>query len=176
MFVLISLFYDKKNICLKSGNIYLFETRYRASGDGNCLFNAVSISISDDERLADILRMLTCLELFKNAHLYCNHDLFHEILPSGAFRSLNSIFTACLSNFIFDLGLESNIFSVKKTAAHPSDPKTYAPFLAVLALSNVLCRPIHLYTKPIIDQRLMSFYNNTISPFDKNDKEAICLF
>lgn len=55
---------------------------------------------------------------------------------------------ACLSNFIFDLQVI--------LAAYLSDPKVCAPISAVLALANVIRRPIYLFTKQIIEQRLIS--------------------
>ena len=81
-----------------------FCDAFRSSGNGNCLFNAASISICDDESLADILRMLCCLNLYTNAETYCSHELFNKILPAGAFRTLNSIFSACLSLYIHYTG------------------------------------------------------------------------
>ena len=40
----------------------------------------------------------------------------------------------------------------------------YVPFVAVIALSNVIHVPIHLFTKELKDMRLMDLYNVTINP------------
>ena len=86
----------------------------RSTANGNCLFNACSRLLISNESLADILRLLTCLELFRNAEKYSLHPLFEEVSSRGMFRTLNSIFVASISNFIFDLGLASNVEYAKK--------------------------------------------------------------
>lgn len=40
------------------------------SGDGNCLFNALSVGLTGNEGLSLELRVRTCLELFRNRHAY----------------------------------------------------------------------------------------------------------
>ena len=52
----------------------------------------------------------------------------------------------------------------------------YAPFLAILALANVIECPIHVFTKTIADKRLLNLYNNMIYPFESNDNAPIHLF
>ena len=95
---------------------------------------------------------------------------------SGTFRTFNSIFVAFISNFIFDLGLATNVEYAKKTAQSLVDSTVYAPFLAVLALVNVIDIPIQLYTKQISDKRLMLLYN-VIYPFQRgNNAEPLYLF
>ena len=42
----------------------------RVSGDGNCLFNALSMDITGNKSLSLMLRVLTCIELMTNKHKY----------------------------------------------------------------------------------------------------------
>ena len=72
----------------------------------------------------------------------------------------------------------SHSYLCKKTAINIIDSSVYVPFLAVLVLSNVLGFSIQLYTKSLIDQRLMALYNNLIYPFEKgiSRNEPIYLF
>lgn len=42
----------------------------RVTADGNCLYNAVSLSIHGDETLHLVLRLLTSIELFVNFNKY----------------------------------------------------------------------------------------------------------
>jgi len=42
------------------------------SGDGNCLFNAISLSLVGNEKLATQIRVLTCIEMVMNKSLYDN--------------------------------------------------------------------------------------------------------
>ena len=143
--------------------------------NGNYLFNACSRLLIYNESLAELLHLLTCLELYKNAEKYCLHPLFDDINQTGAFRTLNSIFVASISNFIFDLGLPSNVDYARKTALSLIDSTVYVPFLAVLALVNVLDISLQLYTKPIVDQRLISLHNNVVHQFEKNISNK-CIF
>ena len=56
------------------------RTPVYVSGDGNCLYNAISVGICGNESLSTELRVRTCLELIKNRHAYRNapnaRDLF----------------------------------------------------------------------------------------------------
>ncbi|KAL3889926.1 hypothetical protein ACJMK2_002243 [Sinanodonta woodiana] len=45
------------------------------TGDGNCLYNAISILLHGNESLATQLRYLTCIQLVKNMGAYMNHPL-----------------------------------------------------------------------------------------------------
>ena len=78
---------------------------FRTTGDGNCLFNACSISLCGNESLSSSLRILTAIELFVNAQFYANHPcLLLEWESSGnLFRSKKSIFASCLSDESFEL-------------------------------------------------------------------------
>ena len=42
-------------------------------GDGNCLFNAISVCMVGNESLAIVLRLLTAAELYLQEDLYSNH-------------------------------------------------------------------------------------------------------
>ena len=142
---------------------------------GNCLFNARSRLLIYNESLAELLRLLICLELYINAEKYHLHPLFGDTEQTGTFCTFNSIFVACISNLIFDSGLPSNVKLARKTAMSIIESTVYVPFLAVLALVNVLDISIQLYTKPIIDQRLMGLYNNKIHPFERSISDK-CIY
>ena len=48
----------------------------RTSADDNCLYNACSLALADDESLAMCLRCLTSIELFMNAEYYASHNVY----------------------------------------------------------------------------------------------------
>ena len=50
----------------------------RSTPDGNCLYNAVSIVLVENESLAYNLRVLTSIELFENNSFYANHSYFKD--------------------------------------------------------------------------------------------------
>ena len=116
-----------------------------------------------------MFRLLTCIELYINAEKYCLHPLYGDIEQTGSLRTFNSVFVAYISNLIFDSGLPSKVKLARKTAMSIIESTVYLPLLAVLALVNVLDISIQLYTKPIIDQRLMlmGLYDNKVHPFEK---------
>ena len=55
------------------------------SGDGNCLFNAISVSLVGSEKLATQIRVLTCIEMVMNKSLYDNEKYERLILVSPSY-------------------------------------------------------------------------------------------
>ena len=62
--------------------------------DGNCLFNSVSMSISSDEDLADVLRMMTGIDLYLQVSIQVIIYLL-KYLKLG-YSQVWIVFTACL--------------------------------------------------------------------------------
>ena len=75
---------------------------FRASDDGNCLYNAVSISLIGNEKL-------TSIELFENASCYAKQPYFVEIQKNeeSGFYSKDSPFNLSLSD------IPSGLFKLK---------------------------------------------------------------
>ncbi|KAJ7380562.1 hypothetical protein OS493_009029 [Desmophyllum pertusum] len=65
-------------------------------GDGNCLFNAISLSLVGTTEYSTVLRILTAIELFENAHYYENHPRFREAIRSGCSFGEITVFTLAL--------------------------------------------------------------------------------
>ena len=55
---------------------------FSVSGDGNCLYNAVSVAISGKQKLCHTSRALTSAELFLNATFYASHPHFTSLLAT----------------------------------------------------------------------------------------------
>ena len=73
----------------------------RSTADGNCLFNSCSLSMIGDESLQGALRILTCIELYKNVKHYAYHPRLAEAWqePSHSdFESIKSMFSVTLSD------------------------------------------------------------------------------
>ena len=51
-------------------------------GDGNCLYHATSLSLVGTMEYSIVLRILTAIELFENAHFYGNHPHFSPIFTT----------------------------------------------------------------------------------------------
>ena len=155
---------------------------FRSTGDGNCLFNSCSMLLGGTESLANLLRILSCIELHLNCDQYVEHPLFKDAHKRKSFSSshFNSVFYASIPNSVFDKinKMWSNADCVRETAIQMLDSDTYASFLVVLALPSVVGAPLRLYTKVITDKRLMDLYNAVILPLTaaKESPEPLCIF
>ena len=86
---------------------------------------------------------------FFNTNKYADHKIFHDAFERGEFLSYNSAFLASISNTVLKgSGKEnySNIHYVKMTAVEllnfSADKFSFSPFLAVVALANVIRAPV----------------------------------
>ncbi|KAK3107530.1 hypothetical protein FSP39_016804 [Pinctada imbricata] len=79
------------------------------TGDGNCLFNAISLGIQNNENLAVEIRYRTCLEMIMNRAFYINEHKHDGLtLVSGTY---DDSMKACSENFSF-----SSAFTIHATA------------------------------------------------------------
>ena len=72
-----------------------------STADGNCLFNSCSLSMIGDESLQGALRILTCIELYKNVKHYAYHPRLAEAWQEpnhSDFERIKSIFSVTLSD------------------------------------------------------------------------------
>ena len=67
----------------------------KTKGNGDCLYNAVSLALVGNESYAILLRLLVALELALSVDFYTNHPTF-TYFPSGG-RHPNTIFSLCLT-------------------------------------------------------------------------------
>ena len=58
------------------------------SGDGNCLFNSLSVGLVGHEKLAPEIRVKTCLEMFFNRHAYYDGPNVKEMKEYFWFRTI----------------------------------------------------------------------------------------
>ena len=68
----------------------------KATGDGNCLYNAASIVLVGNESLSPLLRLLTATELYSNAPFYVKHPKLTEAVNDCGLPEV-SLFIQCLS-------------------------------------------------------------------------------
>ena len=66
-------------------------------GDGNCLYNSVSMSLVGDTTLASLLRMLTAAELFAHSVFYAKHPQLEHFAKAARY-TLPSIVAIFLSH------------------------------------------------------------------------------
>ena len=87
----------------------------------------------------DDLRIMTCIELYLNAHYYCKHPCFLSTFSehSSTFSSLESMLCISVSDSEFNTGL-INEELVKAEAYHNfKNLAKWSGFLSILALSSV---------------------------------------
>ena len=98
-----------------------------------------------------LLPIMLSVKLFQHCNKYADHKIFHDAFERGEFLSYNSAFLASISNTVLKgSGKEnySNIHYVKMTAVEllnfSADKFSFSPFLAVVALANVIRAPVKL--------------------------------
>ena len=64
----------------------------KATPNGDCLFNAISLLVCGNESAAMLLRLLVAGELYFNASFYANHHVF-----DNSDLSLDTLFTVALT-------------------------------------------------------------------------------
>lgn len=114
-------------------------------GDGNCLYNAVSISLVDNISLAALLRMLTASELFTYSEFYAKHPQLEDFAKKSGY-SLAAITSIFLSENnaqrVFN-GKRANASKAIETLAQATaKPYVYSSPFNILALASVIRRPI----------------------------------
>lgn len=114
-------------------------------GDGNCLFNSVSMSLVDDTTLASLLRMLTAAELFAHSEFYAKHPHL-EIFAKAAKYTLPSIVAIFLSHTKAENAFSGNLNNAPKAieilAQETAKPYIHSSPFIILALSSVIGQPI----------------------------------
>ena len=115
----------------------------KTTGNGDCLYNAVSLALVGDESYAILLRLLVALELAINVSFYAQHPKF-TYFPSGG-RHPNTVFSLCLTrrgNDVFHDSAQNRELAVFSEARTASQPKEWSGYFQVSALSAVLVRPV----------------------------------
>ena len=126
---------------------------------------AFSIYLIKKEDLSDLLRILTCIELFLHPLYYAKHEIFKKAVDGNMVASLISVFIRSIANNVLsDETSLSNDDYVKNTAIKLIERHVDTPFISVLALASVVESPIKLCTKDIVDARQMKLFNCHIDP------------
>lgn len=115
----------------------------KTTGNGDCLYNAVSLALVGNESYAMLLRLLVALELALNVDFYAQHPKFASF-PSGG-RHPKTVFSFCLSKSsdkAFHDSEQDRKVAIWSEARTASTPKEWSGYFHVLALSAVLSRPV----------------------------------
>ena len=118
-----------------------------------------------DNSLIPILRNLTSIELFTNAHFYSQHPLFSSIVEkhSEFENSLKNLLLCSVSQECLDSGLMTEEL-VKKEALLNCHDKKWSSFLCILGLSSVIGKNIQTYYPDSGEIRHKLMFNALINP------------
>ena len=116
---------------------------FSSATNGDCLYSSVSLVLFGGNLMVEVLRILTCIELFLHADFYCSHPLFFSCFSEhrNNFPSLGSLLAISVS----DTALLTNCKSdelVRQEAIHSCCKNRWSSFLSILALSTVVGRSI----------------------------------
>ena len=122
------------------------EKKYKAvktTANGDCLYNAASLTLVGNESYTTLLRLLVALELVLNADFYAQHPKF-TYFPAGG-RHPNTVFSLCLtnsSNKLFHDTEHDRKLAILSEARVASKPKEWSGYFHLTALATVLARPV----------------------------------
>ena len=135
----------------------------------------MSLVLFGDNLMVEVLRILTCIELFLHADFYCSHPLFFSCFSEhrNNFPSLGSLLAISVS----DTALLTNCKSdelVRQEAIHSCCKNRWSSFLSILALSTVVGRSITTFYPDIGFHKYKLLFNQVIIPrMPSNSSEGI---
>ncbi|RHZ45362.1 hypothetical protein Glove_680g67 [Diversispora epigaea] len=134
---------------------------YKSTGDGNCLFNSVSLLITGTEKIAPKFRLLTVLELMKNIKHYLDVPIFKKsiIYSNEAFQAAERFNNNNNNNKEFD-----KQFVYLQELSLICKPGNWCGMVAIYGLSSVLQRKICSIFPPVKQKLLINTYNKLIEP------------
>ncbi|OPL21402.1 hypothetical protein AM593_01481, partial [Mytilus galloprovincialis] len=119
----------------------------KTTGNGNCLYNATSLSISGNESLASELRYLCAAELYMNSASYANYQAFSSdddfgmCLSGSAEKSLVER-ALDISKSACKVLLEAAIRNEAEETCNITPRPKWSNLIHIAALSNVIKRPV----------------------------------
>jgi len=117
----------------------------KATPNGDCLFNAISLLVCGNESAAMVLRLLVAGELYFNASFYAHRHVFVDTIRSNSDLSLDTLFTVALTEAGADecSKTRSKTDAVKSEALVACTRGEWSPFLHILGVASVLSKQMH---------------------------------
>ena len=114
----------------------------KATSNGNCLYNSALIILNGNEDLSLLLRLLTAVELNKNAPFYATHPDLPEAASDCGLPEI-SLFIQCLSESGLKVfNAKDRIEAVKGEAIAGCRDIKWSVMMHLMAISTVIGRPI----------------------------------
>ncbi|XP_065655102.1 uncharacterized protein LOC136081601 [Hydra vulgaris] len=111
----------------------------RTSPNGNCLFNACSISVIGNESLSEYFNCLTGIELYTNADFYSNHSIIFSQTDVTKSRRIdeNTAFSVIISQKAYNSFCKNNrTLSVISESINVATKYSYSSFLTLCATNT----------------------------------------
>lgn len=137
----------------------------KSTGNGNCLYNSVSLLLCGDESRSESLRILVAGELYFNAEYYANHEIFRSTPIKLSEVQESMLFTVALSADGYKMLASggSKIDAIKAEALAGCKNGVWGSLLHVMALASVIRRPIYsLY--PEVNFRYRPLMQKLLNP------------
>ena len=155
-------------LCLPQNPVVL-----HSNGNGNCLFNSVSIALIGNDSLSRILREATALKLVEDKHLFANHPAL-AAAAKVLQQSDEFLFPFTLgssSQMVFD-DTKDRYQAIEAEAARLNKNKEWGSMLAIFGLAEVTKRPIYsIY--PNVNYNKRGLFNQIIIPSEDTLDEPI---
>lgn len=137
----------------------------KATPNGDCLFNVVSILLCGNESNSMLLRLLVAGELYFNAPFYANHSVFTNTTRVCTDLTLETLFSIALTKAGDEKMSETGnkLDPVKAEALVACTPGKWSSFMHVLGLASVISNPVcSIY--PDVNFRFRSLIHRCVSP------------
>lgn len=144
------------------------KTSLKTTGDGNCLFNSISILLTGEETLSVELRLRTCLELAFNINFYATHAIFQQQIKTKngkAFYKAEDLFDTVAFGKTSSKAIDKEGFhkALEIEIMQTSYDGKFSGILQVAALSSVIGCPINM-VYPNQNFHLLTMFQGLISP------------
>ncbi len=159
-----------------------------STGDGNCLYNSISILLLGNESLSSILRLLTAAEMIGHADFYAKHPQLSQSAKASGY-SMPAIISIFLSDDeaqqVYNGNLKRLCHAIKFLAKKGAKSFVFSSPFHILALSTVIAKPIFsvypdITTSSVTKKALHGLFypresvvNSEISPLQEDDFLAI---
>ena len=137
----------------------------KATPNGDCLFNAISLLVRGNESAAMLLRLLVAGELYFNASFYADHHVFVDTIRSNSDLSLDTLFPVALTESGADECSKnrSKTDAVKSEALVACTRGEWSSFLHILGIASVLSKQVQsIY--PDVNFRFRSLIHRIVKP------------
>ena len=143
----------------------MFLNCFRSKQNGSCLYSSASLALVGNNDLISILRILTCIELFRFSNYYYNHPLLKNIFDNkdANFQTYESIVKMGVSFKTID-STKSGEELIKEDAIMNCSENEWCSFFQILALSTIIKRKINIFYPDHGSFKLKTVFNQQIYP------------